>query len=229
MADSNFATANGWPDEGRTYSSARDLTTLALQIISEHPSLFREYFSQRSFTWNKVTQPNRNPLLGAFEGADGMKTGHSEEAGYCLVGTAERKGRRLVMVIAGLPTMQSRIDEARAMMQWGFDNWEETPLVEKGQSVAELPTQLGTVRLVKAVAPQKVTMLLAKGRAGEAKLLVRYKGPIRAPIRKGAQIAQLVVRYPGGAKKAFPLIAANDVAEAGFFQRAWNGLRGLWA
>jgi D-alanyl-D-alanine carboxypeptidase (penicillin-binding protein 5/6) len=108
MKDSRFGTANGWPDKGGTYSTAHDLGVLAKRIIEDHPELFGEFFNQRSFKWNNVTQPNRNPLLGAVEGADGMKTGHSSEAGYCLVGTAQRGPRRLIMVVAGLPTMQSR-------------------------------------------------------------------------------------------------------------------------
>jgi serine-type D-Ala-D-Ala carboxypeptidase (penicillin-binding protein 5/6) len=229
MADSNFATANGWPDGGATYSSARDLTALALEIINSHPELFKAYFGQRSFRWNNITQPNRNPLLGVVEGADGMKTGHSDEAGYCLVGTAERNGRRLVMVIAGLPSMEARVSEARALMQWGFDNWKDVPLYEPGQGVATLPTQMGASPELRAIAPRKLSMLIAKGSSAKPKLSVRYKGPIKAPVKKGAEIAQLIVHYPDGMKREFPLVAANDLAEANFFERAWNGLRGLWA
>jgi D-alanyl-D-alanine carboxypeptidase (penicillin-binding protein 5/6) len=229
MADSNFATANGWPDSGATYSSARDLSVLALEIIYSHPERFKAYFGQPSFRWNNIIQPNRNPLLGVIEGADGMKTGHSDEAGYCLVGTAERNGRRLVMVIAGLPSMEARISEARALMHWGFDNWKAVPLYEKGQSVATLPTQMGSSAELQAVAPHKLSFLIAKGSAAKPKLSVRYKGPIKAPVRKGSEIARLIVRYPDGMEKEFPLLAANDVAAARFFERAWNGLLGLWA
>jgi D-alanyl-D-alanine carboxypeptidase (penicillin-binding protein 5/6) len=229
MADSNFATANGWPDGGKTYSSARDLTTLALEIIRSHPERFKAYFGQRSFRWNNITQPNRNPLLGVVKGADGMKTGHSDEAGYCLVGTAERNGRRLVMVIAGLPSMKARVSEARALMQWGFDNWKDVPLYEKGQGVAILPTQMGSSAGLGAVAPRKLSMLIAKNSLAQPKLSVRYKGPIKAPVKKGTEIAQLIVRYPDGMQKEFPLVAANDLAWANFFERARNGLLGLWA
>jgi D-alanyl-D-alanine carboxypeptidase (penicillin-binding protein 5/6) len=229
MTNSNFATANGWPDGGATYSSAHDLSTLALAIIHLHPDQFKQYFGRRSFRWNGITQPNRNPLLGAIEGADGMKTGHSEEAGYCLVGTAERNGRRLVMVIAGLPTMEARLREGRALMQWGFDNWEEVPLYQKGQSVATLPTQLGSSPALRAIIPHRLSFVVAKGTSAEPKLSVIYSGPIKAPVRKGEEIAQLIVSYPGGMQKKFPLVAADDVAAANFFERAWNGLRGLWA
>lgn len=227
MTNSHFATANGWPDRGETFSTARDLGVLAKRIIEDHPELFTEFFARRSFAWNGMTQPNRNPLLGAVEGADGMKTGHSSEAGYCLVGTAQRGQRRLIMVIAGLPTLQARVAEARAMMNWGFDNWQEQPLFAKGQAVARVPVQLGAGESVAAVAPHKISMLGLRGKAAKPRLVVRYYGPVKAPLRKGDQIGQLSVHYPDGVQQKFPLVAANDVEAASFFGRAWNGLRSL--
>ncbi len=230
MADSNFATANGWPDGGATYSTARDLATLALEIIHSHPERFRQYFGRQSFRWNNISQPNRNPLLGVVEGADGMKTGHSDEAGYCLVGTAERNGRRLVMVIAGLPSMEARSSEARKLMQWGFENWKAVPLYERGQGVALLPTQMGSSAQLQAITPRRVAMLMAVAASPvKPKLFVRYKGPIKAPVKRGEEIARLIVRYPGGMQAEFPLVAANDLAKANFFERAWNGLTSLWS
>lgn len=229
MKDSRFGTANGWPDRGRTYSTARDLGVLAKRIIEDHPDLFHEFFNQPSFRWNNISQPNRNPLLGAVEGADGMKTGHSSEAGYCLVGTAQRGPRRLIMVVAGLPSMQSRVDEARGMMRWGFDNWQEKPLFNPGQMVTRVPVQLGTGDVVQAVTPHRISMLGLRGDPGVARLKVRYAAPVKAPLHKGDRIGQLTVYYPDGLRQDFPLVAANDVAAANFFQRAWNGLRSLWS
>lgn len=229
MKDSKFGTANGWPDKGGTYSTARDLGVLAKHIIEDHPELFREFFNQRSFKWNNIAQTNRNPLLGAVEGADGMKTGHSKDAGYCLVGTAQRGPRRLIMVVAGLPTMQSRVDEARGMMRWGFENWQEKPLFEPGQEVTEVPVQLGTGGSVQAVTTHKISMLGLRGDLAKPRLTVRYVGPIKAPLRKGDAIGQLTVHYPGGLQQNFPLVAANDIEAANFLQRAWNGLLGLWS
>ncbi|MBK6706196.1 MAG: D-alanyl-D-alanine carboxypeptidase [Sphingomonadales bacterium] len=228
MKDSRFGTANGWPDKGGTYSTAHDLGVLAKRIIEDHPELFGEFFNQRSFKWNNVTQPNRNPLLGAVEGADGMKTGHSSEAGYCLVGTAQRGPRRLIMVVAGLPTMQSRIDEARAMMRWGFDNWQEQPLFEPGQEVGKIPVQLGTDDAVSAISAHKVSMLAMKGGLATPRLTMRYTGPVKAPLRKGDPVGQLTVHYPDGLQQTFPLVAANDIEAAGFLERAWNGVMKLW-
>lgn len=229
MKDSRFGTANGWPDRGGTYSTARDLGVLAKRIIEDHPDLFHEFFNQPSFRWNNISQPNRNPLLGAVEGADGMKTGHSSEAGYCLVGTAQRGPRRLIMVVAGLPSMQSRVDEARGMMRWGFDNWQEKPLFNPGQTVTRVPVQLGTGDVVQAVTPHRISMLGLRGDPGAPRLKVRYAAPVKAPLHKGDRIGQLTVYYPDGLRQDFPLVAANDVAAANFFQRAWNGLRSLWS
>ncbi len=229
MADSRFGTANGWPDKGGTYSTARDLTILAKRIIDDHPDMFAEFFNQRSFKWNNIAQTNRNPLLGAVEGADGMKTGHSSEAGYCLVGTAQRGPRRLMMVVAGLPTMQSRVEEARGLMRWGFESWREKPLFAPGQTVTDIPVQLGSDAAVSAIALHKISILGYKGRPDKPRLTVRYSGPVKAPLRKGQQVAELTVHYPDGLKQNFPLVAANDVAKAGFLQRAWNGFSGMWS
>ncbi len=224
LKDSHFNTANGWPDEGKTFSTARDLSTLAAQIIAYHPKFFKAYFGQKSFTWNGVTQANRNPLLGAVDGADGMKTGHSDEAGYCLVGTAQRDGRRLIMVIAGLPSQETRLREARALINWGFGAWQNKALYRAGATIGEVPVQLGTIRRVEVVAPQNIGATFAKGGQPPAKISIRYNGPIKAPLKKGAEVAQLVMHYADGHKQSVPLVAAKSVSQTGFLGRAWNGL-----
>jgi serine-type D-Ala-D-Ala carboxypeptidase (penicillin-binding protein 5/6) len=227
MIDSQFKTANGWPDGGKTYSTARDLALLANRIITDHPTLFRQYFGQKEYMWGGVTQPNRNPLLGVIEGADGMKTGHSEEAGYCLTGTVQRGKRRMLMVIAGLPTQASRVSEARAFMNWGFDAFEARPLFARNRVVATIPVQLGEDSRVDVLAPRDLAAVIAKGSGKNIKLTVRYNGSARAPFKKGSELAQLVVKLPDGSKQVMPLVAANSVAEAGFLGRAWNGVKSL--
>lgn len=227
MKNSHFGTANGWPDEGITYSTALDLALLANRIVTDHPALFHQYFSQQSFTWNNVTQPNRNPLLGAIAGADGMKTGHSDEAGYCLVGTVQQGKRRLLLVIAGLPTQAARINEARNMMQWGFDAWQSKPLFARGRFVAEIPVQLGDRSRIKLIAPRDLAATLPKGSSKPISLTVRYSGPVRAPFAKGAELAQLVAKLPDGSQQVMPLVAAESVGTADFFGRAWNGVKSL--
>ena len=227
MKNSRFGTANGWPDAGYTYSTAHDLALLANRIMTDHPELYRQYFGQPSFTWNKVTQANRNPLLGAIVGADGMKTGHSDEAGYCLVGTVMQEKRRLLLVIAGLPTQAARINEARSMMKWGFDAWQSKPLFARGWTVAEIPVQLGEQTRIRLIAPRDLAATLPKGSAKPISLIVRYKGPVRAPFAKGTQLAQLVVKLSDGSKQIMPLVAAEGVGTTGFFGRAWNGAKSL--
>lgn len=227
MKNSRFGTANGWPDKGATYSTAHDLALLASRIVTDHPALFRQYFGQSSFTWNDVTQANRNPLLGAIAGADGMKTGHSDEAGYCVVGTVMQGKRRLLLVIAGLPTQAARINEARSLMKWGFDAWQAKPLFARGRTVAEIPVQLGDQIRVRLIAPRDLAATLPKGTAKLSSLTVRYKGPVRAPFAKGTELAQLVAKLPDGSTQVMPLVAAESVGTADFFGRAWNGAKNL--
>jgi serine-type D-Ala-D-Ala carboxypeptidase (penicillin-binding protein 5/6) len=200
---------------------------LAYRLITDHPGYYRQYFGRTEFRWNGVTQPNRNPLLGAVEGADGLKTGHTDEAGYCLAGTAKRGERRILMVIAGLPSMAARLEEARDFMNWGFSAWKAVPLFKERQVVATVPLQLGTETSVKLVAPRYLAASIPANNNGKTQLLVRYKGPIKAPFKKGAQIAELVVRLPDGKVQVMPLVAAQSVAKANFFERAANGAKSL--
>lgn len=225
MKDSRFGNASGWPDGGKTVSTAQDLSLLAEHIIEEHPQLFEMFFGQRSFRWGNVAQSNRNPLLGAVAGADGMKTGHSSEAGYCLVGTAKQDDRRLLMVIAGLPSAQARIDEARLLMRWGFDNWVEQPLFAPNQLVTNVPVQLGEAMVVPVTTTQRIAALSRKGAIERPRISVSYDGPVKAPIRKGQKIAELSLLYEGGKVQRFPLVAADTVERANFLGRALNGMR----
>lgn len=225
MKDSRFGNASGWPDGGKTVSTAQDLSLLAEHIIEDHPQLFEMFFGQRSFRWGNVTQSNRNPLLGAVAGADGMKTGHSSEAGYCLVGTAKQDDRRLLMVIAGLPSAQARIDEARLLMRWGFDNWVEQPLFAPNQMVTNVPVQLGEAMVVPVATTQRIAALSRKGAIERPRISVSYDGPVKAPIRKGQKITELSLLYEGGKVQRFPLVAADSVERANFLGRALNGMR----
>ena len=227
MANTHFANPNGWPDGGKTYSTARDLATLAQAIVIEHPSAFERYFSRKSFRWSNVTQANRNPLLGVIDGADGLKTGHSEAAGYCLAGTAKRGDRRLIMIIAGLPTMQSRVAEARKFMNWGFSEWETETLFRKGETVIKVPVQIGTVDSVPLVASWDFAATTRAKSKEKLQLKARYYGPIRAPIRKGEALGELIVQAADGKKQVLPLVAGKSVQQAGFLGRALNGARAL--
>lgn len=227
MKDSHFGTANGWPDEGRTRTTARDLALLGARTVHDFPKLYREFYGLKEYRWNNVTQSNRNPILGRIKGADGVKTGHTDEAGYCFTGTAEQNGRRIMMVVAGLGSMDARAQESRRFLQWGFNAWRAQPLYKAQSVVATLPVQLGDTNRINVIAPRKLALALPAKDAQRYKLFVRYTGPIKAPLNKGSQVAKLVVKFEDGSEQIMPLVAAQSVAKAGYFGRAYNGLKSL--
>ncbi len=236
MKNSRFGNSNGWPDEGRTYTTARDLATLAEGTIGRHPKLYKQFYAQPSFTWgqtmgggNPIVQANRNPILGKVAGADGLKTGHTEEAGYGFTGSAQQGGRRLIMVLAGLSSFNERINESTNFMNWGFRAWQAKPLFAKGRRVAEAKVQLGGEDAVGLVAPRDLAVTIPAGLGSDMIVKVVYDGPVKAPIAAGQHIADLVVQTSGGPPQTMPLVAANAVAEAGFFGRMWTGLTSLFA
>ena len=235
MTNSNFGNTNGWPDEGVTFTTARDLARLAAATIQETPDLYKRFYQRKEFTWGKtlgagapITQGNRNPLLGRVPGADGLKTGHTAEAGYGFTGSAEQGGRRIVMVVAGLGSFNQRIEESVKFMDWGFRAWKSQPLFNAGEKVAEAQVQLGGDDKVALVAPRAIAVTLPAGAAGNIRVRVVYNGPIKAPIAKGQHVADLVVSTPDTPPQTMPLVAAEAVGEAGFFGRIWNGLTSLF-
>lgn len=224
LKNSRFGTANGWPDEGRTYVTARDLAHLARRTVEDFPDLYRRFYSRKEYSWNGITQPNRDPLFGRFEGADGLKTGHTEEAGYCFTGSAERDGRRLFMVVAGLGSTGERVSESVGLMRWGFDQWTSRPLLPKDAHVGQAEVQMGDSRQVTLIAPRAVAVTLPAGDSGGYKVTMRYQGPLRAPIEAGQRVGELIVRTDWGGEQRTPLVAATSVGEAGPLDRIWNGL-----
>jgi D-alanyl-D-alanine carboxypeptidase (penicillin-binding protein 5/6) len=234
LRNSHFGTSNGWPDEGVTYVTAQDLAQLAATTIQETPELYKKFYATRSFTWGQtmggsdISQANRNPILGRIPGADGLKTGHTDEAGFGFTGSAEQEGRRLVMVVAGLPSFNGRIEEAVRFMDWGFKAWKAQPLFKQGALVDTAEVQLGSATQVGLVAPRNLAVTLPRTASQNISVKVVYTGPIKAPIAKGATIARLIVSTPDTPPQVMPLVAAEDVAEAGVFGRLWNGLKSLF-
>ncbi len=235
MTNSHFGTANGWPDNGVTYVTARDLATLARYEIENHYSLYKKFYSQPNFTWGKtmggnaITQDNRNPILGKVPGADGLKTGHTEEAGYGFTGSADQNGRRLIEVLAGMASWNERVQQSTRLIQWGFAAWTTKPLFKKDAVVAKAQVQMGSSSEVPLVAPHDLAVTIPAGLSlnQQMHVKVQYNGPIKAPIKKGDQIAQLVVTTADTPPQIVPLVAGEDVGEAGFFGRAWIGLKSL--
>ncbi|MBW8755371.1 MAG: D-alanyl-D-alanine carboxypeptidase, partial [Sphingomonadales bacterium] len=148
MSRSHFATPNGWPDQGATYVTARDLVTLGETLITRHPQLYRRYFRQKRMTWDGVTQASHDPTMGVVPGADGIKTGHTDEAGYNFLGSATRDGRRVIMVVAGAHSEAERAAASRALLEWGFAEWQARPLFAANRTVGEARVQGGDARQV---------------------------------------------------------------------------------
>jgi D-alanyl-D-alanine carboxypeptidase (penicillin-binding protein 5/6) len=172
---------------------------------------------------------NRNPILGVVPGADGLKTGHTDEAGYGFTGSAEQNGRRLIEVVAGLPSWNARVVESKRLMEWGFGAWTAKPLFQAGAKVGSAKVQLGSSSEVPLVAPRNLSVTIPAGLAsGGTSMKIRYQGPIAAPIKKGDQIAQLVITTSDTPPQIVPLVAGEDVGRAGFFGRIWLGLKSLF-
>lgn len=227
MRDSHYNTPNGWPDEGQTYVSAADLATLSTAMITRHPDLYRRFYGHARMSWNGIDQPNHNPLYGTTPGADGVKTGFTNEAGYGFVGSAERNGRRLMMVVGGFDRPNERARQSRAFIEWGFNAWQAMPLFAGGDRVAEALVQGGAAHTVGLVAPRALFATSPKGAVPKVELAVRYKGPLRAPIAKGETVATLVVRTAGEPPRELPLVAAEAVARGSAADRLRDGLMEL--
>jgi D-alanyl-D-alanine carboxypeptidase (penicillin-binding protein 5/6) len=232
LANSHWGNPVGWPDNGVTYTTARDLATLAAATIRNHPRLYREYYSVREFTHGRtmgsnspITQGNRNPLLGRVQGADGLKTGHTAEAGYGFTGSADQNGRRIVMVVAGLGSTNQRIEESVKFMDWGFRAWQARPLLNRNERIGEARVQLGSSSSVGLVAPRPVAVTYPTGLGQNIRARIVYEGPVRAPIAQGQHIANLVVQAGDMPPQVTPLVAERAVGEAGFFGRIWAGLK----
>lgn len=227
MTDSRFGTPNGWPDGGATRVSARDMVKLGTALIERHPELYRRYFGNKSMTWNGVVRTNHDPAIGKVPGADGIKTGHTNESGYSFLGTAERDGRRIMIVIGGAQSSAERAAASRELLEWGFSAWEAKRFFASGATVAQARVQNGDARQVGLVAPQGVRLAVPHGARGEPKLAVRYRGPLVAPIAKGSEVAQLELAMPGQPVARVSLVAAQGVEKAGPLDRLVNGLAGL--
>ena len=232
--NSHFGTANGWPDNGVTYVTARDLAKIAQATIERHPTLYKQYYSLPNFTWGKtmggnaITQENRDPILGRVAGADGLKTGHTEEAGYGFTGSAIQNGRRLIEVLAGMASWDQRVQESTRLIQWGFNAWTDKPLFKAGAKVGTANVQMGSSSEVPLVAPRDLAVSIPAGLvSGTTSMKIRYDGPLMAPIAKGQEVAQLIVTTGDTPPQIVPLVAGNDVGRAGFFGRIWLGLKQL--
>lgn len=216
MTHSTFVNASGWPAPGHLMS-VRDLGKLALHLIEDYPQYY-PYFALTEFPYDNRAPDNRynrNPLLKLGIGADGLKTGHTSEAGYGLVGSAKQGDRRIVFVITGLDSERARAEEAERIVNWAFRQFLQRTLLKGGETVAEAPVWLGESRRVPLMAKEDVTVLVPALGADEVRAEVEFDGPIRAPIAEGQAVAELVITSPGGLEARLPMVAAHAVGEAG--------------
>jgi D-alanyl-D-alanine carboxypeptidase (penicillin-binding protein 5/6) len=228
MSDASFANANGWPAIGHRMSM-RDLGILAEHLIEDFPQYY-PLFSEKSFAFDgraPSNTHNRNPLLGLGIGADGLKTGHTSEAGYGLVGSAVQGDRRVIFVVTGLDSTKARAEEAEAIVNWSFRQFAKKIVAKAGVSVASAEVWRGAERSVGLVPETDLEILLPALAGSEIPAEVVYSGPINAPISKGQQLAELVLQPEGLPEIRLPLVAEQDVANAGFFQRVQNAAKVL--
>ena len=222
LIDSSFTNSTGWPDPAN-FVTARDLATLTQRIIVDFPEYFH-YFAEKTFTYNEIKQSNRNPLLFKDIGADGMKTGHTEEAGYGLTATAERNGRRLILVITGLESVRARASEAERMLGWGFRETKNYTLFERAEEIETADVWLGTQATVPLILPKDLTITMSRAARKKLEVKVVLDSPVPAPIVKGSEIATLVISAPEFTTIRLPLQAGADVERLGYFGRVWAAL-----
>lgn len=229
MTNSRFGTPSGWPDGGRTMVSAEDMIRLADRLIRDHPEAYARYFSrprlEHGLSPDKkpIVQRNRNPILGRFDGADGLKTGYTQEAGYCFLGSAERDGRRLIMVVAGMESAQARREEAERLMTWGFTAWEGRVISSANKPMLKLPVNSGDQPAVIAENSMEIRMTVPRGHDGRYRASIRGLTPISAPIKAGTQVADFVVRPAGLPAQITPLIVRKGIDEGSGSAQARTG------
>ena len=221
MTQTNFRNATGWPDPD-LQTSAKDLNILTTELIKRfpvdsYPDLY-PMFAKREFTYNKISQPNRNPLVYGTKGADGLKTGHTEESGYGLVGSAVRDGQRVVMVLNGMDSIKQRSTESRRLIDLIFREYKSYEFFKKGQPVDQANVWLGTSPQVDLVLDAPLKMLLSRKDRQAMEISLQWLDPVPAPIRAGDQIGTLVVTLPDEVTK-MPLRAAQNVDTLGLFNR----------
>jgi D-alanyl-D-alanine carboxypeptidase (penicillin-binding protein 5/6) len=203
--------------------TARDLTKLAIHLVEKYPEYYKIY-SEREFTWNKIRQQNRNPLLTMDVGADGLKTGNLDESGFGLVGSAVQNGQRLILVVNGLKTGRDRANESRKLLDWGFRAFEPRQLFAAGEPIGEARVFGGDQWAVPLVAKKPVRILMPRGSGDRIAARIVYTGPLKAPVQKGMQVGRLQVKRGDMQALELPLYAGADVAEGSMSQKALDGL-----
>lgn len=211
LTHSHFTNSTGWPDEEH-YMTARDLYKLAHHLISDFPEYYH-YFSEQEFTYNGITQHNRNHLLGKDSFIDGLKTGHTEAGGYGIVISGEQEGRRLITVVNGLTSEKERLVEAERLINHGFREFESETLVQRGLQVANTDVWMGTEKTLPVVVEKDMTLTIPRREKDQIKYLISYDNPVQAPIKRGQHVGELYIAIPGMKAVPVPLMAGKNVDE----------------
>lgn len=225
LTHSHFVNSSGLPDPGQ-YMSSEDLAKLSAHIIHTYPEYYK-YFAIKEFTWSNIRQPNRNTLIGEATGVDGLKTGHTDAGGYGIVASAQRNGRRLILVINGMKSEHARIDEARRLLDIGFREFKDYRIARKGDVIATADLWGGAKDDVGVTVRDPLTVMMPVESRPQMKVKFRYDGPIHAPVTAGQQIGTITVSVPGKPDKSVPAIAAEGVPANGFIDRMMTGLQVL--
>ena len=223
LENAHFVNSTGLPHPEHRVS-VEDLAILARHIIKEFPE-FYHFFKEKEFTFNGIKQGNRNPLLYSLKGADGLKTGHTEEAGYCLTGSVTRGDRRLIEVVAGLESNKERSEETESLMTWGFASFDNYKLFNKNQIMAEVPVWYGTNKTVDAVVDADVVKTIRKSKRNKYSAKVVYDTPVKAPVYKGDKLGEIVISYKDKVVDRYPLVAKDSVAKMGPVSRFIENLK----
>lgn len=226
MTDTHFVNSTGLPDP-QHYTTAYDLSLLAAALVRDFPEQYKQYYSTKEYTYNKITQANRNRLLWIDPHVDGMKTGHTESAGYCLITSAKRNDTRLISVVAGAPSETARATESQKLLNYGFQYYETTLVYKKGQPVKQLKVWKGHDDMLAATLAEDLYLTLPKGQYSQVKATVTSKQPLLAPINAGQPIGTVQFVLDGKVIAEEKLVAAEKVEVAGIFGRLWDSIK-LW-
>jgi D-alanyl-D-alanine carboxypeptidase (penicillin-binding protein 5/6) len=226
MKNTSFRNASGLPDP-QHYSTAQDLYLLAAALIRDFPEYYSQYYSQKEFRYNSIAQPNRNRLLWVDPSVDGVKTGHTEAAGYCLVASSKRGERRILSVLLGSTSEAMRAQESQKLLNWGFQFFDSVKLHGANEAVKSLEVWKGAADAVKAGFRSDLVITIPKGEADKLKAELLSQQPLVAPVTDGQRVGTLRVTHDGKPLGEFPLVALEGVGAAGIFGRAWDTLR-LW-
>ncbi|WP_323843551.1 D-alanyl-D-alanine carboxypeptidase family protein [Moraxella sp. Pampa] len=222
MTNTTFKNATGMPADGHL-ASAKDLATLARAIIKNSEQYYAIY-AEKEFTYNNIKQQNRNILLHTDPTVDGLKTGHTSEAGYLLAASSNRNNLRLIAIVMGAKSMDDRANQMRELLGYGYGNFSNTILATKGQSIAKAPVKFGQIKEVDAVALHDLKVLTNKDNKATPSTIIRLNDNITAPIKQGQELGQILAMVDGKEVAKTPIVAASDVAQVGLFSRIWQSV-----